>query len=94
MNIKKYLLAATLILSLTAHAQTADEWFAQGNAKYEQNDKAGAITDYNRAIQINPQYAQAYYNRGNAKSALGDKAGAIIDYNQAIQINPQDALAY
>ncbi|WP_242056153.1 tetratricopeptide repeat protein [Nostoc flagelliforme] len=31
-------------------------------------DFQGAITDYNQAIKINPNYALAYNNRGNARS--------------------------
>ena len=37
----------------------------------------GAIEDYNKAIEINPQYADAFNNRGNVKNDLGDKQGAI-----------------
>ena len=36
----------------------------------------GAIEDYNKAIEINPQYAEAFNNRGIAKYALGDIAGS------------------
>jgi tetratricopeptide (TPR) repeat protein len=35
-------------------------------------DTKGAIADYTKAIELNPQYADAYYNRGNTKSKLGD----------------------
>ena len=57
-------------------------------------DKQGAISDFDKAIAINPQVALAYYNRGIAKSALGDYHGAIRDFDKAIAINPQFAEAY
>ena len=57
-------------------------------------DKEGAIADYNKAIEIKPDYALAYNNRGNARYNLGDKEGAIADYNKAIEIKPDDAYAY
>ncbi|MFM7461536.1 MAG: tetratricopeptide repeat protein, partial [Burkholderiales bacterium] len=60
----------------------------------ELGDKTAAIQDYNKAIQLNPQYAVAYNNRGTAKADLGDKTGAIQDYTKAIEINPQYAKAY
>ena len=40
-----------------------------------------SITDYNRAIELNPEDASAYYNRGRAKDKLGDYDGAVADYN-------------
>ena len=36
----------------------------------------GAIADYNKAIELNPNYAEAYYNRGSEKSDLKDYDGA------------------
>ncbi|MBC6480408.1 MAG: tetratricopeptide repeat protein [Hormoscilla sp. GM7CHS1pb] len=67
-----------------------------GVARYNLGDKEGAIADYNKAIEIKPDYALAYNNRGNARYNLGDKEGAIADYNKAIEIEikPDYALAY
>jgi tetratricopeptide (TPR) repeat protein len=55
---------------------------------------AGAIVDYNKAIELNPDNSLAYNNRGAAKSNLGDKQGAIVDYDKAIELNPNYADAY
>jgi tetratricopeptide (TPR) repeat protein len=58
-------------------------------------DKNGAIADYTKAIEINPQYAKAYYNRGIVKKDLGDKAMVPLRIiAKAIEVNPQDAEAY
>ena len=53
-----------------------------------------AIEDYNRAIEIKPDYAEAYNNRGNAYNGLGNYRQAIEDYNRAIEIKPDYADAY
>ena len=50
--------------------------------KGEIQDYYGAISDYTKAIEINPQY---YNNRQNLK----DYYGAISDYTKAIEIKPK-----
>jgi tetratricopeptide (TPR) repeat protein len=53
-----------------------------------------AIGEYNRAIEIDPDYAPAYYNRGLAYAELGDTSKAIEDWTKAIEIDPDYADAY
>ena len=68
--------------------------FNQGYDRYESGDYQGAVADYDKTIQLDPQFANAYYNRGHAKRDLGDFQGAILDYDEVIKLNPQDAPAY
>lgn len=53
-----------------------------------------AKADYNKAIEINPEYGNAYNNRGNIKAKQADYKGAIQDYNRAIELNSQFVEAY
>jgi tetratricopeptide (TPR) repeat protein len=57
-------------------------------------DYAGAIEDFSRAIELNPNSAEAYDSRGIAKEGLGDCAGAIEDFSRAIDLNPKYVDAY
>ena len=52
-----------------------------------------AISDYDAAIRLNPEYAKAYNNRGVAKKALGHLEAAISDYDAAIRLDPNNAAA-
>ena len=52
-------------------------------AKRRKGDLKGAISDYDRTIEIDPKYAIAYLNRGNARDEKGDLEGAIADYTAA-----------
>ena len=59
-------------------------------AKGKLKDYSGAISDFNKAIEINPQDADAYTSRSGTKLNLGDNQGALNDANQSIEINPQN----
>ena len=72
----------------------ANNLFNNGVDKYEQGDYQGAIDDWSKVIEVNPQEVDAYYNRGIAKDKLGDHQGAIADYTKVIEINPEYASAY
>ena len=74
--------------------QTAEEYFYRALEKQNKKDYYGAVADYTKAIEINPNDANAYINRGNSKNNLEDYYGAIADYTKAIEITPNDAAAY
>jgi tetratricopeptide (TPR) repeat protein len=47
-----------------------------------------AIADYNRAIELSPNYARAYASRGSAYRSLREYDLAIADYNRALELWP------
>lgn len=50
-------------------------------------DYDGAIVNYNKAIELKPDYAEAYNSRGNAYYSKGDNEQAIKDYTKSIELN-------
>ena len=66
----------------------------EGNKFYYQKDYHNAISKYNEAIELDPNYANTYYNRGNAYDYLKNYEQAIENYNKAIQLNPNYVAAY
>ncbi|MFN7759506.1 MAG: tetratricopeptide repeat protein [Pseudanabaena sp.] len=54
--------------------------------KYEE-----AITDYDKAIELNPNLAQAWSLRGSANAILQRYEKATVDYDKAIELNLNDA---
>lgn len=46
-----------------------------------------AITEFKRAIELNPRYADAYHNLGNTYQQKKDLKNAISSYQKAISIN-------
>ncbi|MBD2148522.1 tetratricopeptide repeat protein [Pseudanabaena sp. FACHB-1277] len=73
---------------------SASEYFDRAYEKAEKGDKQGAISDYNEAIRLKPDYSDAYFNRGNVKSDLGEQRDAISDYSEAIRLEPNHARGY
>ncbi len=60
----------------------------------EKADLQGAIADFNRALQLDPENAKAYGNRGIAKMEQGDCDGAIGDFDHVLTLDPKNAGAY
>ena len=85
-------LGSPLITGCTNPLET--QYLNQGVEKQKAGNYQGAIDDWSKVIEINPQNAIAYNNRGSAKDDLGDHQGAITDYTKAIGIDPQNANAY
>jgi tetratricopeptide (TPR) repeat protein len=66
----------------------------RGVAYTRLNQPKLAIDDYNRAVQLFPEYAPAYNNRGNTLLGLGLNEEAIKDFDRAIILAPAYAAAY
>ena len=66
----------------------ADYYNQRGWHKDDDGDYRGAILEFTKAIEINPNLKQAYSRRGIAKISLKDYQGAIIDLNKAIELDP------
>ena len=55
---------------------------------------AGAISDIDTAIMLNPNNAYLYFDRGNLHAGADDYVKAIADYDKAIELDPNLAEAY
>ena len=86
-------IGAGLLSTQAAYSMSAEDWFNSGLDKFDSEDYQGAISDYTRAIAIDPLYSDAYNSRGLARE-LSDPKGAIADFSKAIETNPQNADAY
>jgi len=53
----------------------------------------GAIEEFTKAINNNPEYAPAYICRGNTYEAEGKYDEAIYDFNKALELKPKDVRA-
>jgi len=66
----------------------------RGNEYEKRGHHDLAIADYNRCIEIRPDFVIVYINRGNAYQKAGDYEKALRDYSRAIELKPRSDMAY
>ena len=85
---KKLLIVLILFFSYASYSQTAEEYFDIAYDKAENGDYYGAIADYNKAIELDPDNGGAYYNRGWSKNKLKEFVDCYnYEENSLFQIN-------
>ena len=85
-----HLLVITIIVNVSCFVSACGSWqkahFNRGLAYYNRGQLEQSIAEYQKAIQINPNFAQARNNLGNVYY--------IVEYQGAITINPNYAKAH
>lgn len=75
--------------------EKARPYLNRGVAYWTAGQTAKAVSDYRKAISLNPEhYASAYFNLAVAEAAMGQADQAIEHYTKAIAISPDYAIAY
>lgn len=75
--------------SVLAYAYTV-----RGNSRVRAHNLDGAITDYDKTIELAPTYAYAYTVRGDAKNQQDNLEGALSDLNRSIELDPKYAYSF
>jgi tetratricopeptide (TPR) repeat protein len=88
-NYRQAIVDFSRAISLSLNARSAPAYIDRGRSKYELKDDRGAISDYRKALSIDPQYASAYFNLGLVKAKSQDLKGAILDMQQAAKLYQQ-----
>ena len=87
--------AAILLYSKAIKDIEKPEYFyGRGNAYYELKNYQNAISDYTKAILLNPSNVNAYFNRGVVYFEQQNYPKAINDFTQILRLQPEHAEAY
>ena len=62
-------------------------WINRGQAYYIRNDRAAALADLNKAIQLNPKACDAYEKRSEIYQDWGDWQQALAEVNRALTVD-------
>lgn len=73
---------------------SARDFYEQGRERYDRADYQGALDDFKRAVDRNPDYAEAYFGMGNAYRKLNANEQAIRAYQDCLRIQPHHADAH
>ena len=60
----------------------------------DMSDPEQALSDFNRAIELNPERARTYYSRGTLLLNVRRFADAIPDFTKVIEANPKEIRAF
>lgn len=94
-NIGILVLLAAFLAFGNIYAQKSEEEVLNKGVNYIQKGMFDdAITEFNKAIEMNSHCDEAYLYRGEAYSKKGNYSQAITDYTKAIEINPHFVEAF
>ncbi len=69
-------------------SETAPAYAERARSRAAKGDLDGALTDYDRALELDPEHAGAWRGRGILRSRRGEREAAIADLEQATRIAP------
>jgi len=64
----------------------------RGVAYLHAKQKDKSLADFDRAVELQPDYSYRYASRAFARNNFGDIDGAILDYEKAVGLDPEDAV--
>jgi outer membrane protein OmpA-like peptidoglycan-associated protein len=68
--------------------------FEKGIAEFNNNNKEGALSFYERALARDPNFAEAYFRIGQVYDLSGRKDLGIINYEKSLKIAPELPATY
>ena len=71
-----------------------ENFYKSGNKKFDEGDYQGAIDDYSKAIELDPENPEIYISRALCKKFSKDYKGAIDDSTKAIELDPENPARY
>lgn len=78
--------------AINVFPRNAEGYFGRGTAYNELHENQKALEDYNKSIEIAPNF-YTYNNRGKTNFELHNYSASLEDFNKALQVNPQDITA-
>lgn len=96
MNPSRSLIFCILIITFSSLgiSQTTSELVESGQRDVQKGEFQSAIDQFNKAVEMDPEFLDAYVKRAFAYSMLKEYEKAVTDYTRLIELNPNFAVAY
>jgi len=78
-------LLTTASLTYGQSSEASDKYLKRGVSRLVKNDYDNAISDFDSALALKPDFGLAYFYRGKAREAKRDLDGAIDDFERAFR---------
>lgn len=88
------LLLALVLMSCVSKEKQAEKHFKKGFEYQDQGDLDRALAEYQKALELNPNYVQVYTNLGTVYLGKKDFDLAIGNFKKVIELNYWDKKAH
>ncbi len=85
---------ARKLLSVLENLEDAQSYCNRGLVYQNKGEHNLAMKDFNKAIELNPEFIDAYYSRGMNYCFTNEYDLAILDFNKTIELSPENTNAY
>lgn len=75
--------------AITANPKLPYSYAERGLLRLNTGNTAGALSDYNEALKLEPDNHEYFLNRGLIKERMQDLNGALADYKKVITLKPE-----
>ncbi len=86
----RYIILFVLCLPLLSVSQSAKKYFGAGEKFEQSNNLPDALTNYSKAIELDPMYEKAIVARALCYEKMNKKQEAVDDYKKAISLSPKE----
>ncbi len=69
-------------------------FYQRGIMKMEMGEYSSATEDFNKVVELKPDYTDAYMHLGDCKDFLGDYEAALENYTHVLTFSPNDIPAF
>ena len=84
----------TILSSQKVNAETSTSYYKLGRKDFDKGDFYSALSNFNKALKIKPDFAQVYISSCGAKINIGMYADALKDCDKALSISKSNKSVY